>query len=290
MKKIQLLIVAIVFVFASCSKNEIVKPTSEEQNTSVSKKASASRDNNLALGNPSGAGSNQPNNYLFNKRQLAISYNDSKGTPNWVSWHLSTAWFGGTGRRPSFYVDNQLPSRFTAVTTRDYTHSGFDRGHLCPSADRSGSVTDNYETFETTNIVPQAPNNNQQTWRYLEEYCRDLVRDGNELYIIAGVDDVGGTGRNGYETELNDKVTVPAHVWKVIVVLPNGSNDLRRIDRNTRVIAVYMPNSQSIRRGWYNYRVSVDYIERRTGYNFLSKVSSSIQSAIESKTDNVWIP
>ena len=149
----------------------------------------ATRDNNMALGNPSNAVSSTsyPNNYLMTKTQYTLSYSNSKKTANWVSWHLSSSWLGSTPRQDDFRADNTLPSSWVKVAGTDYSGSGFDRGHMCPSADRTGSVTDNSATFLMTNMVPQAPNNNQVTWANLENYCRTLVNQGNELYIISEI-------------------------------------------------------------------------------------------------------
>lgn len=96
--------------------------------------------------------------------------------------------------------------------------------------------------------MPQAPNNNRITWENLESYCRKLVSEGNELYIIAGPLGSGGTGSNGGVTYslAGGKITVPASTWKIVVVLPDGENDLSRVNSSTRVIAVQMPNSQSV--------------------------------------------
>lgn len=251
---------------------------------------SPTRDDNMALGNPSGAITNTlyPNNYLMVKPQYILSYNNSKLTSNWVSWHLSSAWLGSTPRQDDFRADNTLPSSWVWVGGSDYSGSGFDRGHMCPSADRTGSVSDNSATFLMTNMIPQAPKNNQITWANLENYCRTLVNAGNELYIISGPWGQGGTGSVGYETTISSKnITVPAYVWKIIVVLPVGSSDISRINTSTRVIAVWMPNNQTVsNQPWGYYRTTVDYIESQTGYNFLSNVSSSIQSVVESKVDN----
>ncbi len=248
------------------------------------------RDNNMALGNPSGAVTSTAyaNNYLMNKTQYSLSYNNSKLTCNWVSWHLSTAWLGSTPRQDDFRADATLPSGWVQVGGSDYSGSGFDRGHMCPSADRTGSVTDNSATFLMTNMVPQAPNNNQITWANLENYCRTLVNAGNELYIISGPWGQGGTGSNGTKSTISSKnIVVPSYVWKIIVVLPVGSNDVTRITSSTRVIAVWMPNTQTVSsQSWGYYRTTVDYLESKTGYNFLSNVSTTIQSAIESKVDN----
>ncbi|MDX9848101.1 MAG: DNA/RNA non-specific endonuclease [Tenuifilaceae bacterium] len=248
------------------------------------------RDSNMAMGNPSGAttSTSYPNNYLMNKTQYSLSYNNSKKTCNWVSWHLSTAWIGSTPRQDNFSADYSLPSTWVKVVTSDYTSSGFDRGHMCPSADRTGSVADNSATFLMTNIIPQAPKNNQITWAALENYCRTLIDQGNELYIISGPWGQGGTGSAGTKTTISTKnIVVPSHTWKVIVVLPVGSNDVSRVSTSTRVIAVWMPNNQTVNNyTWGYYRTTVDYIESQTGYNFLSAVSSTIQSTIESKVDN----
>ena len=167
-----------------------------------------------------------------------------------------------------------------------YSGSGFDRGHNCPSADRTGSTADNTATFLMTNMMPQAPTNNQQTWAHLEDYARTLVSQGNEVYIVAGSYGLGGTGSNGYATTIDGgRITVPSNCWKVMVVLPEGSSDASRVTTSTRVIAVNMPNTNAIGTAWGAYRTTVDAIESATGYNILSAVSSTVQTTIESKVD-----
>ncbi|MCX6352192.1 MAG: DNA/RNA non-specific endonuclease [Bacteroidetes bacterium] len=249
------------------------------------------RDDNMAMGNPSGAttSTTDSNNYLMNKTQYALAYNNSKGGANWVSWHLSTAWKGTATRCDCFTGDATLPSGYFKSVTSNYTNTGFDRGHMCPSDDRDGSSTDNAATFLMTNIRPQAPILNQQTWAALETYCRTLIANGNECYIISGGYGTGGTGSNGGTTNTiaSGKINVSSHYWKVIVVLPVGSNDVSRVSTSTRVIAIDMPNNQSVNtHTWGYYRTTVDAIESSTGYNFLSTVSSTIQSSIESVVDS----
>jgi endonuclease G len=252
----------------------------------------ATRDDNMAMGNPSGAVTltTSSNNYLMVKSQYALSYNNSRGIPNWVSWHLSTAWKGTAARCDCFTSDATLPSTFYHATTSNYTGSGFDRGHLCPSEDRDGSSTDNSATFLMTNITPQAPNMNQITWAALETYCRTLINSGNELYIIAGQYGTGGSGSLGGTTNTiaSGNISVPAHFWKVIVVLPIGTDDVNRVTAATRVIAVDMPNNQTVNaHTWDYYRTTVDAIEASTGYDILSNVPASIQTSIESHVDTV---
>ncbi|MCA8832069.1 DNA/RNA non-specific endonuclease [Hymenobacter pini] len=272
----------------SCSK-DAVAPIGTPSASSQSADATATRDGNMALGNPSGATTSTTNytNYLMNKTQYSMSYHRDRGIPNWVSWHLSSAWLGSTARQDNFSADASLPSGWYRVGSTSYSGSGFDRGHNCPSADRTGSVADNSATFLMTNMMPQAPNNNQRTWANLENYCRTLVDAGNELYIICGSYGKGGTGSAGYkETIDGGRITVPARCWKVIVVLPVGTGDAARVTTSTRVIAINTPNDNSLSTTWGSYRTTVDAIEAATGYDLLSAVSASVQATIEARVDN----
>ena len=272
-----LLVALFALTAVSCTKTDEATPA-----------AVAGRDDNLALGNPSGAVASaaSPTNYLLVKDQYTLSYNRDQGKPNWVSWHLSSAWLGSAPRQDDFRADANLPSGWYQVKATDYSGSGFDRGHNCPSADRTSTVADNSATFLMSNMMPQAPQNNQQTWAGLENYARTLVDAGNELYIVCGSYGRGGTGSAGYETTIaGGKVTVPARCWKVLVVLPTGSTDVSRITATTRVIAVNTPNDNSVNASWGSYRTSVDAIESATGYDLLSALPSTLQTTLEAKTD-----
>lgn len=235
----------------------------------------------LTMGNPSNAVTDvgQPNNYLMEKPQYSLSYSRDNGGPNWVSWHLDSSWLGSAPRQDDFRADTTLPTGWYRVLGTDFSGSGFDRGHMCPSADRTITIAANSSTFLMTNMIPQLPANNQGVWANLESYSRTLVSQGNELYIISG-----GHGLQYFIA--NGHVAVPAQTWKVIIVLPVGSNDVSRVTTSTRTIAVVMPNSGSIGSDWRAYRVSVDQVEAITGFDFFSNVSSGIQAVIEGQVDN----
>jgi endonuclease G len=249
------------------------------------------QDSSLLLGNPSNAtvSSTDSTNFLIYRHQYALSYNNSKGVANWVAWHLSAAWKGTADRCNCFTLDALLPTGYFRAATSHYTSTGFDRGHVCPSDDRDLNDSDNAATFKMTNIQPQAPQLNQITWAALESYCRSLITEGKELYIFSGGYGSGGTGSLGgttYNIGPSGRIHVPGHFWKVIVVLPVGTNDLSRINATTRVIAVDMPNVQSVTtHPWWYYRTTTDAIEAATGFNFLSNVSTTIQSSLESTVD-----
>lgn len=267
-------VVALVALVIGCSPAQSQVPSNTKLVPAVSV--------HLLLGNPSSATptSITPDNYLMVKNQYALSYNRSKGTANWASWQLNQSWLGDADRQNNFRPDNTLPVGWERVTPANYTGSGYDRGHIVPSADRSQTPEDNSTTFLMTNIMPQSPDNNRNTWGNLEDYCRELIKQGKELYIIAGP--LGNVGE-----PLKGKVTVPETTWKIVVILDKPRALLPDITATTRIIAVNIPNQQGINRDWRTYRVSVDELEKLTGYDFLSNVSPNIQEVIESKVDNL---
>jgi endonuclease G len=215
------------------------------------------------------------------KSQYVLSYARDNGTSNWASWHLDTSWLGSTPRQDDFRGDSTLPAGWYKVVSTSYSGSGYDRGHLCPSADRTLTVADNSATFLMTNMIPQTADNNRITWEGLEEYERDLaIDDGDEMYIIAGGYGNAGTINNGH-------VVVPTYTWKVLIVLPSGTNDVSRVTTSTRTIAVFIPNQSGIDHDWKNYRVSVDYVESMTGYDFFANVTDNTENTIEAVTDSL---
>ena len=237
----------------------------------------------LTMGIPSKAtpDATNANDYLIadDKRPYALSYNNSKHIPNWSSWQLNKSWLGTVPRANDFRPDSSLPQGWYQVKSSDYNGTGYDRGHMTPSADRTKDPTTNSATFLMTNIVPQTADNNRDVWEGLESESRRLVGLGKELYIIAG-----GLGEK--RTVGTQKISVPASTWKVIVVLDQPDLKASEVATNTRVIAVNVPNIQGIKeKTWRDFRVSVDQLEEKTGYNFLTNVPETVQQAIESKID-----
>jgi endonuclease G, mitochondrial len=241
---------------------------------------------NALLGLPSQATTFNANDYLIDRPQYVLSYNRSKLIPNWASWQLNRDWLGERPRIP-FEPDNTLPSSWEKVIPDDYTGSGFDRGHVVPAADRNKTAEDGQAVFLMTNILPQAPDNNRGPWEQLESYCRDLVGQGKELYIMAGGAGEGGNGEKGRKNTLSRVgISVPAFTWKVVVVSDRPGSGIAGITDQTRVIAVLMPNKQGIQgTDWRDYRASVDQIESLTGYDLLNQIPPPIQEAIEAKID-----
>lgn len=254
----------------------------------------------LVLGNPSDATVDESNrdNFLMVKPQYILSYNNSRGGPNWVSWHLEKRDLGSQDRANDFRPDDSLPDDFTHVTYTDYGASGFDSGHMCNSKDRTNNRRNNSATFLMTNMLPQAPSLNRGPWKSLESFEQKEAAEGRELYILAGGFGTGGTGfvkpRNKpgklvrANKIANGKVNVPKTFWKVLVILPKGNNDLTRINPSTRTIAVCMPNTQSVRgKNWRTFITTIRNVEAATGYDFLSALPRATQNALEMKRDSL---
>ncbi|HEX8912160.1 MAG TPA: DNA/RNA non-specific endonuclease [Humisphaera sp.] len=248
----------------------------------------------LLLGNPSNASagsSGDRNNYLLNRPIYALSWNDATGTPNWVSWRTVASNFGNGERAGGFDADPDLPAGFKRVGHTDYSGSGFDRGHMCPKADRDATSELAALTFLTSNIIPQAPNVNQKAWEQLESYARGIVtRQHLRLYTVAGPWGRRGRGLNGWTetTGHGDKVVVPAECWKVIVAIPDfaGPDDPNRVGPDARVIAVVMPNdNDAVGDAWAGFRVTPAQIEQKTGYRFFTNLRPEVAEALRNKLD-----
>ena len=235
-----------------------------------------SNNEHLMFGNPSNAAQENFDNYLIEREQYALSYNQSLNRLNWAGWWVDSRWLGDVSRQDDFRVDGGLPRGFYQATPSEFRRSGYDRGHMVPSGDRTMNIRDNSITFLMTNIFPQAEKNNRGPWRELEEYGRYLVEEQNKsLYVMGGV--YGDRGKAG-------RVTVPGRVWKVIVVLDHIDDE---VSRRTDVIAVDMPNSDRIQGDWQHYLTSVDRIEIATGYDLLSDVPEEIQAVVESREQDI---
>jgi endonuclease G len=98
------------------------------------------------------------------KPQYVVSYNRYRETPNWVARHLDNSWLGNAPRNNNFRSDCTLPQDWNRVSKSSYNHSGYDRGHHCPSANRTNTVENNSATFLMTNMMQLAANNKSGLW------------------------------------------------------------------------------------------------------------------------------
>ena len=246
------------------------------------------------------------------KSYYASAFEPLARNARWVAWHLDDGNIGKSGRSNDFRPDQSLPAALQ-VRPNDYRSSGYDRGHQCPSGDRTSDEEANSSTFLMSNMLPQAPDLNRQVWRKFEEYLRSQLKDGtNEIYIVSGgigtlghigeggvivspvvvvapTEATADTGKTAVPVAEKPGINIPAKCWKVALILPVGDKDLTRVNADTRVIAVEMPNvdgEATAKGGWRDFLTTTDAIETETGLDFFSRVPVEVQKVIESKLDS----
>ena len=238
----------------------------------------------MQLGNPSGATANTNNHdhYLVQRAVEALDFSDNLGEPVWASWDLTAGDVGTNARSLNFFPDTNLPPNFYRVTNADYNGDStvfMDRGHLCPSEDRTDTRADNDAVFFMSNIMPQNGTNNSGVWGTFENFCRTQT-SSNELLIICGP---SGFGTNRIPS---GKAVIPDYTWKIAVLVPtNSGTALSRISANTRVIALKIPNTFSVSNHWQNFVTSANQIQVDTGFTFFTALPPAIAAALRAKVD-----
>lgn len=198
------------------------------------------------------------------------SYNHTHYQPNWVAYTLSPAKLTKEAERTNeFLVDPNIQPE--TANTKDYTKSGFDRGHLAPAADMSWSKQAMYESFYMSNISPQAPKFNRGIWKKLEEQVRDWARVKSSLFIITGpILNESLTKKIGK----THAISVPNLFFKAIADTSLKGNG----------IAFIMKNEGS-QESLSHFVVSIDSLEKVIHRDLFHNIPSKKQINIEKKSD-----
>ncbi|MCB9187746.1 MAG: DNA/RNA non-specific endonuclease [Flavobacteriales bacterium] len=192
---------------------------------------------------------------------MVLGYSEKHEQAAWVAHIiLPQIEFGNVSRTNDFREDS-LVSTGTAVK-EDYWYSGYDRGHLAPSADFRWSATALSESYFYSNMAPQLPELNREKWAELENLIRDyVVRNQEQLYVVTG-----GVLKDGLPTMKNEgrlnEVSIPELFYKV--VLDNSGEEKRGI-------AFLLPNGKC-NEAMLIYAVSIDSVESLTGLNFFPDI------------------
>ena len=205
--------------------------------------------------------------------RYALLYDTLYRQAAWVAYRLTRteAEYKGAGRSNRFVPDPKVRERgWPTAVTSDYTHSGYDRGHLLPSADRDDTPRENAATFYLSNISPQRPALNRGIWKSLETQVRRWAVDCDSIYIVTGGVLSPGLGR------IKGGVGVPEYFFKVV---------LARDGEEYRCAGFLIPNAKEIPGKFIDYLVSVDEVESRTGYDFFPLLPDSIEERIETRCD-----
>jgi endonuclease G, mitochondrial len=232
-----------------------------------------------ALGVPEAASTSDPRRYLLVKRQYVTSFDSARKNPRWSSWEVTPAWLGNVPRSQGFKPDAQLPSWIPQAKDVDYRGSGYQRGHIVPSADRNKTREDNESTFVFTNVVPQTGASNQGPWASLENKERALAQSGQHVSITVG------SIYRGDATAIGNGVAIPSSMFKVVVATRLAHPGPSDIDANARVIAVEIPNTNAVSGSYHAYLTSFGRLEAETGFRFLSDVPEAVHDALASQVD-----
>ncbi|ANW23638.1 DNA/RNA endonuclease G [Vibrio coralliilyticus] len=201
----------------------------------------------------------------------AVGYNYQMKNADWVAYHITADSVNASYKRSNnFKEDTELPD-YARSTLADYSGSGYDRGHLAPSATMDFSQESMTQSFLMSNMSPQLPGFNRVGWRILEEHVRDLANEYNELYVVTGPIYQGG------ESSIGDNVVIPSAFYKVI--LDPHFND---------AIAFVVPHRDVSSSELASFVTTIDDVEQQTGLDFFSLLSDSVENSMESQLWEMW--
>lgn len=211
---------------------------------------------------------------VVTNKYYTLSYSEKHEQPEWVAYHLKKEHITRQDfKRPYFEIDKKVPTG--AADWRNYKKSGYDKGHLCPAADRGFSYEAFEETFLTSNISPQNHGFNSGIWNDLEKQTRYWAKKYNGLYVITG-----GILKDNLKTIGYEAVSVPDYFYKILL-------DYKE-NKEPKMIAFLIPNKDT-NDSFRQYVVTVDILEEKTGIDFFAKLPDPIESKLESKTrESLW--
>jgi endonuclease G len=206
----------------------------------------------------------------YDAGDYTIEYSTAKKHSKWVAWQLYKSHMGSSGRTDAWQFDPRIPDEYTP-TRQDF--SGYDRGHLCPSADRTQSRAMNAQTFMYSNMSPQVGAGfNQGIWARLEEKVRTWAAGLDTLYICAGGTILKESDIMSYTSP--SSMAVPKYYFKVILrKKASGTYD---------AIGFWFENKRYSSEAISSTHVkTIDEIERLTGIDFFYQLPEEEQDRVE---------
>ncbi|MFZ2430714.1 MAG: DNA/RNA non-specific endonuclease, partial [Lutibacter sp.] len=168
-------------------------------------------------------------------------------------------------RTDKFLTDPKVKTG--TANNKDYSGSGYDRGHLAPASDMGWSETSMLESFYYSNMSPQEPGFNRGIWKRLEELVRTWAIDNESIYVVTAPILTTGLVAIG-----KNKVSIPKYFYKVIL-------DYR--EPSIKGIGFIIPNGSSSESLQF-YAVSIDSVQKFTGIDFFPSLPDEQENIIES--------
>lgn len=198
-------------------------------------------------------------------------FSNAYSVPLWVGYVTSYPFKYNTAERPPYFERD--PRAYGSADHKDYSNSGYDRGHMAPNyaIGRSYGKKAQMETFYMTNIVPQEPDMGRGVWKRLEQHIANGLskKYGKTLVFVGPV-------LKQPLRKLNGKVAIPDAFYAVVMV-KSKSGEAYAIG----FIIPQNPKSKSI----WRYCVPIDEIEMLTGIDFFPKLPEDAENKLEANTD-----
>lgn len=199
-----------------------------------------------------------------------LVYSEKHEQPKWTAHIASPDLIKGNLARIDSFLPDPLVKTGTAMTA-DYWNSGYDRGHLVPSADMRWNLEALQGTYLYSNISPQLPELNRETWADLEDWGRRYVNFSKRRVFIV----TGPVLRDGLPTmqkaDRKNEVSIPEYFWKVIADLDGDQ---------PKAIAFVMKNAK-LDGPPISFAVTVDSVETLTSLDFFPALDDAVETKIE---------
>ena len=191
--------------------------------------------------------------------ELGLMHSGVTRTPLYSAEHLTREKLARAGRMKrssKFYPDPNIPASERAEL-HDYARSGYDRGHIAPSADMPDRRSQQ-ECFSLANMVPQVPENNRGPWGKIESTVRKMAKKRGELYVITGP-----IFRGSKLQRIGGQVMVPTQLFKAVYDPRRGEAGAYLID-----------NAENARAR----RISIAELEKIAGMDIVPSIGGQIKS------------
>ncbi len=115
-------------------------------------------------------------------------------------------------RKNKFMPDQLLIQKgIPYVKPAEYARSGYDQGHLAPSADFAWNQEANDMTFVMSNMAPQKPTLNRDAWKRLEEQVRKWACGEGKVTVITGIASLNE------KLHLKSGLRIPQTFYKIVI-------------------------------------------------------------------------
>ena len=206
---------------------------------------------------------------IIQRTGYTLAYDTRTKTPQWVAWELTKEETRGKEERTNeFLPDPDVIG--TQVVTRDYSGSGYDRGHMAPAGDMKWSKQAMQESFYMSNICPQDHNLNTEDWNDLEMKSREWARRYGKVHIVCGPI-YNGSRRTEYIG--THRVKVPDAFFKAILIQSSQKS----------YALGFLFKNEAGERPLTEYLVSVDQLEKITGIDFFPALSDELEKKLEAE-------